>query len=85
MMGYEIQKRTIQLFDSTESVFNFSLKTKVLEGKEISITAKRPKEWKNHLQLFEKLFFSVDKFAKECKLLNPEVLDFNFVKKRQKF
>jgi len=78
MMGYKLQKKTIQLYDLKERTYNFKLKPRVLPGEEVSITAKYPKEWKKNLKVFERVFFGVKKFAKECKFKNPEVLDFEY-------
>jgi len=78
MMGYEFDKKKVQLIDSTEVVVHFQLRPKILEGKLIEVTAKQPKVWKKELKLFNKLFFSVNKFTKNCKIENPQVLSFDY-------
>ena len=78
IIGYEIGKKRIILSDSTETVFNFQLTPKTIQGETIEVTASEPKEWKHQLKVFEKLFFSVNEFAKDCEIENPEVLDFNY-------
>lgn len=78
MMGYERQKQTIEFTKIGEVVINFSLQPKILQGEEVVVTADDAKEWRKNLKIFERAFFGVKDFAKECKLLNPEVLDFDY-------
>ena len=78
MIGYHLHKEKIELLDPKEITLNFSLKTKVIKGKQISVTAERPKQWKKNLEIFKKIFFGVKDFAKKCKIQNPEVMDFKY-------
>jgi hypothetical protein len=78
IVGYEAQKTTIRLADVKAKVFHFNLKPEILEGEEVTVTGEVPKEWKKNLKVFEQIFFGITDFAKECKLLNPEVLDFEY-------
>ena len=78
VMGYELQTRTIDLTKPLEKEFNFSLKSKPIEAPEINVTAEIPKEWKKHLGIFERYFLGLSSNASKCKILNPEVLDFEY-------
>lgn len=78
MIGYEAQKKKVELSNNRNVTLHFSLNPKILEGEEVVVTAEDAKEWQKNLRIFESVFFGVKEFAKECKLLNPEVLDFNY-------
>lgn len=53
--------------------------------KEVVVTAEDALEWRKNLEVFESIFFSVKDFAQECKLLNPEVLGFDFDRRSGRF
>ena len=76
MMGYEPVSASLEFFDEPEKTVYFKLKPIPIEGETISITAKYPKDWKENLKIFEQLIFGSRAFAKQCSLVNPEVLDF---------
>lgn len=44
---------------------------------EVVVTTKRDKEWEKKLKFFKRFFFGNHKFSKECRFLNPEVLEFD--------
>ncbi|RMD93215.1 MAG: carboxypeptidase-like regulatory domain-containing protein [Calditrichaeota bacterium] len=77
-IGYEMQKVPVHLAAAEHKEFTFKLKLKILPGGEVTVVAKFPKDWKRNLEIFENTFFGLTDFAKACKLLNPEVLDFKF-------
>lgn len=78
MMGYETQEKEIVLSANEKKTVLFELKPMILKGKEVVVTAKYPKEWKKKLKIFERIFFGLGPYAKACKLINPEVLDFSY-------
>ncbi|RMG19471.1 MAG: carboxypeptidase-like regulatory domain-containing protein, partial [Methanobacteriota archaeon] len=78
MIGYEIRKIPIRLLDSETKSLQIELSPKVLQGRQITVTARFPKEWAKNLKIFEKAFFGLTDFAKKCRLINPEVLDFRY-------
>jgi hypothetical protein len=77
-MGYEIQKIVINISECEERIAHFTLHPKIIEGGEVTVIADAPLEWRKNLKIFERVFFGVKKFADDCKLMNPEVLDFSF-------
>ena len=85
MMGYEIQKKVVRIYDSKDKIVNFELTAKVLPGEKVTVTAKHAKEWKKNLKIFKQKFFGQKEFAKKCELINPEVLDFRYDKKSGQF
>jgi len=78
MIGYELQTIRIYLNQQRDKEYHFKLKVKYLKGKEISVNATFPKEWKNHLKKFENLFLGKSKNASKCKILNPEYINFEY-------
>jgi hypothetical protein len=78
MIGYDIQKKTIQVFSAKSDKLNFELIPKVLPGEEVTVTAEDPKEWKRNLKIFKKIFFGKKEFAKKCELKNPEILNLKY-------
>ncbi len=81
MIGYEIQKKALQVYNSKERKINFELKPKALQREEITVAAKYPKEWKKNLKIFKRIFFGKKEFGQKCEFINPEVLDFKYDKK----
>ena len=73
MMGYEIEKKVVRIYDSKERIINFELKSRVLPGEEVTVIAKYPKEWKKNLKIFKRIFFGQKEFEKKCELINPQV------------
>ena len=79
-MGYEIGRKNIQLTNNKMLIVNFTLKPKILIGDEITVSAEDAKEWRKNLKIFERVFFGVKEFAKECEIINPEYLNFYYNK-----
>ena len=80
MMGYHMEKRSINLNERGDRQLAFKLKPKVLRFRELEVVATRPKEWLKNLKKFEKLLLGTSKNASKCKIINPEILDFKFDK-----
>ncbi len=85
MMGYEVQRMSLHLSPSELKSLVFRLKPRVLPGKEVTVTAEPAREWRKNLKIFERAFFGLNKFARQCKLLNPEVLDFKYDRRSGNF
>ncbi|MDZ7363801.1 MAG: carboxypeptidase-like regulatory domain-containing protein [candidate division KSB1 bacterium] len=79
LLGYEVRKSSIRITDDDLRV-DLSLTPKPLEMPQIDIIAAPDREWKRNLQKFEELFWGNAYRASECKILNPEVLDFSIEK-----
>jgi hypothetical protein len=80
LIGYQVEKRTVRLVEPKDVRIEFSLQPKALELGEVEVVAELPREWKKNLKKFEELFWGNSYNAEECKILNPEVLDFAFEK-----
>jgi hypothetical protein len=81
LMGYEAQKTVVKFSETKNRNFDFAMRPKVLTGEEVTVIGEVPKEWKNNLKIFERVFLGMKEFkpfANECKILNPEILDFTY-------
>ncbi|MCG8603908.1 carboxypeptidase-like regulatory domain-containing protein [bacterium] len=85
IIGYRAQKFKIKLTSPADRKFNFKLKPQVLEIPALQITAEADKEWKKNYEKFVKLFLGSSQNAKECEILNREVLDFTEASKSAPF
>jgi len=85
MMGYELEIVQIQFIRTKSIKYNMKLQPQVIKGKEIQVEATIPKDWRNNLEKFTKEFLGSTDNAKKCKLLNPEVLDFQIDKENNRF
>jgi len=83
MIGYEPATMEIRLKEGKPEEFKLRLKPKVLQAPRIEVEAPYPHEWRRHLQTFKKQFIGTSSNASHCKILNPEVLDFNLDVKTQ--
>lgn len=76
-LGYETLN-----FPITESysdrILVFKLVPKVNEMKAFEVNSKRGKAWYENLEVFKQLAIGTTFFANDCKILNPEVLQFAY-------
>ncbi len=77
-IGYEIQIIPIEITFKDYIITNMDiqLKSRVLKGEEVKIETEEPKEWRKNLERFTRIFIGETDNAKRCKIINPEVLDF---------
>jgi hypothetical protein len=75
-VGFEMQKMHIQIYEHETLNYNISLIPKPLNYSQIDIVGKTPKDWKDNLEIFEKIFIGGSNNSDETKILNPEVINF---------
>jgi len=80
-VGYERHVITLQIVKTDSFHYEIKLKPQLLQTDEVAVIAESPEEWKKNLKKFEKAFIGETDNAKYCKILNPEVLNFNFDEK----
>lgn len=85
MIGYELEIMPMQFSEPASIKRNIKLRPRVLSGEAVEIIAPAPKEWKNNLKRFQREFIGETENAKECRILNPEVLDFEVDESAAKF
>ncbi|HJP64163.1 MAG TPA: carboxypeptidase-like regulatory domain-containing protein [Mucilaginibacter sp.] len=77
LVGYNTYRKTI-LVNTDISLAPIAIAEKINALKEVSI---RPNaEWEHNYELFRKDFLGLSDNAKECKIINPEVLDLQYDK-----
>ncbi len=85
MMGYELEIVQVQFIETKSLKIDMKLRPWILPGKEIEVIASIPREWKKNLKRFISAFLGESENAKKCKIINPEVLDFQVDGKARKF
>ena len=76
MVGYERQVINLQMFEVKDREISVKLKSQAIQTATIEVTAKDPIKWRRNLERFQKEFLGETRNAKECMILNPEVLEF---------
>ncbi len=76
-IGYETINFPITTSYSGRSLL-FKLSPKVNEMGAFQVSSKRGKSWYNNFELFKKKAIGVGMFANNCKILNPEALQFAY-------
>jgi len=77
-IGYGPEVRKIRITGTDSLHYNFELKPKVLLGEEVTVFAPKSKGWlwRQNLKRFTDEFVGETRFARHCKILNPEILNF---------
>ena len=84
-MGYETKSIKIQIIQSQALSFTVELKPKIYSTDQIQIIAEKPKEWLKRLEIFIREFIGQSRNARECVVLNSEVLKFQIDSVTNKF
>lgn len=80
VIGFEEYNKEI-LVGSQPVSLNIELTPKVMMMRAVTVISNA--DWKRNYELFKKDFIGVNENSKECKVVNPRVLDFNYYRKRQ--
>jgi len=75
-LGYKPAARELFLPPDTTVTGTFRLEPTVLEQDAVVVTAKRDEEWFENVERFKRLFVGPSSWADRCRLVNPEVLEF---------
>jgi hypothetical protein len=76
-VGYTMSTVKLQLTPGADQQVEMLLVPKVLSVSVMEVTGRQPEEWKENLKTFETLLLGSTKEASECRIVNPEVLDFS--------
>ena len=76
-VGYTMSTVKLQLAPGTDQQIEMHLVPKVLSVGVVEVTGVQSEVWKENLRTFEKLLLGSTKEASECRIVNPEVLDFS--------
>jgi len=85
MVGYERRIYRIRLFEQPPEKFDARLKETPIETAQIEVTAEDPREWRESLERFTDILFGNTEFGLQCRILNPEVVDFNWNRETNRF
>lgn len=75
-IGYLFFTVRVHLRDPQKKEIDIRLKPSNVELNEVVVSAADPAEWRSQLHQFDEYFIGLSKNARECRITNPEVLDF---------
>src|ERR1041385_5880006 len=75
-LGYQTYQSRISVNDSTPLSLSIKMVLATTNLNEVSVKSKKDDQWNTRYKKFEKEFFGVSPYAKECKINNPWVLEF---------
>lgn len=79
-VGFKPGAVNISLNEGSSVDIQFNLRDYSYELKKVEITAEVPGDWKNSLEEFKEYFLGDSPFAAECKIINPEIINFTKLK-----
>jgi hypothetical protein len=77
-INYEISVKDFEITTEVLIELNVELNAKILESEKIEVISKSPREWRRRLETFTEEFIGKSDNADNCKILNPEVLEFDY-------
>jgi hypothetical protein len=85
IVGYGLETWTLQLTDTITYETEFRLRPRELQMPGVLVEARDPLEWKKQLQRFVDSFFGAGPNSNLCKIMNPQVLDFQVDMQKDQF
>ena len=76
IVGYESKVTAMELNDKQNLVVNFSLERSVYEFSQVEVKGEIPTKWFDQLEIFKKMLFGSNIYAKKCVIKNPYQIDF---------
>lgn len=84
IVGYRLETWTLRLTDTISYEVEFRLRPRAVLMPGVLVEEKDPVEWKKNLQRFLDSFLGSTPNAGRCRLINPEVLDFQVDEKNDR-
>lgn len=78
IIGYQSERHELTVKLASHISINFELYIKALELKPIEVTAERPKEWFDDLDIFLEHFLGKTKYTSSCKIENELHINFRW-------
>ena len=75
-VGYESYKRKVIVDKETLQLGTIKLIPSIIQLNTVEVAGTPDKEWRKKFKKFKKIFLGEDKFAVNCTILNPWVIDF---------
>jgi hypothetical protein len=85
IVGYGVETWTLRVADTMTYEIEFHLRPHEVQMPGVLVEARDPVEWKKHLQRFVDSFFGTGPNSTFCRLLNPQVLDFQMDDRKNQF
>lgn len=81
-IGYQDFTKTLLVESETINV-DVELSVKSIELREVTISTSSKADWRRNFEQFKKEFIGADANAKDCEIINPDVLNFTYRKSKQ--
>jgi hypothetical protein len=85
IVGYSVETWTLRVTDSITYEVEFRLRPRPLQMPDVLVEAKDPVEWRKYLQRFCDSFFGTSPNSTYCRILNPQILDFQLDEQKNQF
>jgi hypothetical protein len=76
-VGYQTFIKKLEINPGEPGKLNITLRPDVAVLREVEVSSKRDKAWERKLVYFKKVFLGDDELGRDCKILNPWVIDFD--------
>lgn len=77
-VGYKTYATQLKLGDQAEITMDVLIEPDTKSLGDVVVTAKKDSKWKEHMREFRLIFLGESANARQCKILNEDVIDFNF-------
>ena len=75
IIGFDTYSQAITISNSNVSLPDIGVFSKAITLNEVKVSPNDNPDWQKNFELFRKQFLGTSALAKECKILNPELLD----------
>ncbi len=82
MVGYDSKSQIIKVNDSSKIFLHIDLIPKIYKISDITVTANRPEEWFDDLEIFKEHFLGYSPYSLECEFVNEYEINFEHPKKK---
>ena len=76
MIGYETKSKRIRLSEKNLKSLKFELKERIYKTSSIVIEDEENTSWQRSYNIFKKLFLGTSVFARDCEVVNKEIIEF---------
>ena len=78
VVGFDIYRQTVSVDNGRVDLGNLEISAKSIALKEVRIRSGTNSIWQRNYQWFKDGFLGTSSLAKDCKILNPDILDFDY-------
>lgn len=84
-IGYRSEQKQISITGLQNQYYEFKVTSRTHVLPEISISASEARDWQKQLENFKRYFLGASENARQCRIINPEVLSFEVDESANKF